>query len=161
MAKPFVLVVEDEPEYSKEIADTVRKTGKYEVAVANSAVEAFKFIEKKKGFFGLGSPRIGCILSDIKMPEMDGLEFAEKLRDTYGSKIGLIFVTAFEDDEKLLTAATESVAGYITKPFKEEQITKALADFFSGNADEMIKSTIYDYLSRGQHKREENNKEDL
>jgi CitB family two-component system response regulator MalR/two-component system response regulator DctR len=155
MAKPFVLVVEDEPEYAKEIADTVRKTGKYEVAVVNSAMEAFQSLEKNKKFFGLGNPRVGCILSDIKMPEMDGLEFVEKVRDKYGSKIGVIFVTAYEDDEKLLTAATESVAGYITKPFKEEQIVNALNDFFGGRADEMIKGTIYEYLSRGQHKRED------
>ena len=128
------------------LAAFIRKIG-YEALIAYSAKEAWETIRKNKGFMGIGSNRIKCILLDIKMPEMDGLQFLEKLRTEHEGKMGIILVTAYEDEDKWLDAATGFVAGYIKKPLKEKEVTDVLRRFFRGEEEDMARETMEDYLA--------------
>lgn len=128
--KPIVLVVDDEVEVANGIADIVKKMGAFEVVTEYSAKGAFEVLRKNKHWFGPN--RVNLILLDIMMPDMDGLQFLEELRKTYrDEQIGVIMVTAYEDEEKWEKATDGFVAGYITKPFREEAIHSAVEKFFS------------------------------
>jgi len=68
MAKPIIMVVDDEKAFADELAKTIKLTGKYDVTVAYSAKDANETLKKNKGIFGIFKNKIRCILLDIKMP---------------------------------------------------------------------------------------------
>jgi len=151
MAKPLIMIVEDEVEYSKEIAEDVKSSGKYEAIVANSAKEALKILSKNKGLLGMSPNRVKCILLDIKMPEMDGLQFLEKIRKEYEDTIGVIIITAYEDYGKWDKALGGFAAGYIKKPYDRNDLLSKLDLFFSGGeetAHKMISDTLREGLDQ-------------
>src|SRR3989338_4645209 len=97
MGKPLIMVVDDERDFANNIADTIRKTGKYEVITAYSGKEALYELGKNKSFLGIAGNKVKLILLDIKMPDMDGLQFLEELQAV---QIGVMMLTAYEDEEK-------------------------------------------------------------
>ncbi|MBS1872924.1 MAG: response regulator [Acidobacteria bacterium] len=86
---------------------------------ANDGREA---LEKLKG-----SP-VGLILSDINMPNMDGLELLANLRaDQAFQQVPIIMVTTEGSQNKVLQALQLGANGYVRKPFTAEQIKEKLA----------------------------------
>lgn len=150
MTKPLIMIVEDEKEVADEIADTIKSSKKYDTIIANSAKAAFDLLKKNKRMLGVMSNKIRCILLDIKMPEMDGLQFLEIMRKEYKEKLPVIMVTAYEDAEKWDKATNEFVAGYIKKPFKSADILGKLDRLFSeeGGQEEMIADTIVESFDK-------------
>jgi len=142
MDKPLIMVVEDDVNFADKIAETIKSTGKYEVVVAYSARDAFAQLKKHRQWFGIMGNRIKLILLDIKMPEMDGLQFLDQLRRKYAAeKIGVIMVTAYEDEEKWNKATEGWVAGYITKPFETKDLLAAVDRYFS-NPEAYVDMTL-------------------
>lgn len=157
MAKPLIMVVDDEKAFADELAKTIKLTGKYDVTVAYSAKDAHETLKKNKGIFGIFKNRIRCILLDIKMPEMDGLQFLKQLRKEYEGKIEVILITAYEDEEKWDKATEGLVAGYITKPFDKNKLLAKLDKLFSSKESRI--DMIGDTLMEGFEKREQLRKE--
>ena len=133
MDKPLIMVVEDEVEYAEKISNAVKSSDKYQTVIAHSAAEALETMQGDKGIFGVFPNRIRCILLDIKMPEMDGLQFLEKIRKDYGGSIEVIIITAFEDYDKGDRAIGGYVASYIKKPFDRQDLLDKLDTLFSKN----------------------------
>lgn len=154
MDKPLILIVEDDVDVANSTAKLIRASGEYNVIVANSANDALKEIKKERIWLGLGGNRIKLILLDIKMPGMDGLQFLKEIRKTNNDEnIGVIMVTAYEDEEKWEEATSGFVAGYIRKPFEEKQLLDAINKFFS-NPDARYKMTL-ETFEKHIHKMEE------
>jgi two-component system response regulator TtrR len=63
----------------------------------------------------------GCIILDVRMPEMSGLELHEKL-DTLGSKLPIIFVTGHGDVPMAVAALQRGACDFIEKPFHNEEL---------------------------------------
>ncbi|KAF0133368.1 MAG: response regulator receiver [Candidatus Saganbacteria bacterium] len=132
MTKPLIMVVDDEREYTEKIANVIKSVNKYEVITAYSAKSAFIQLKKHRQLFGIFNNRVRLILLDINMPDMDGLTFLEEMRRKYcGEKIGVIMVTAYEDEDKWDKATSNFVVGYITKPFDPELLLSMIDRFFS------------------------------
>ena len=72
--------------------------------------------------------KIGLILSDINMPNMDGLQFlsALKAQDSLKS-VPVVMVTTEGSTSKVMEAVSLGAAGYVKKPFTAEQIKEKLA----------------------------------
>ncbi|MCH2220072.1 MAG: response regulator transcription factor [Dechloromonas sp.] len=72
----------------------------------------------------------GCIVLDVRMPEMSGLELQEKL-DSLGSQLPVIFVTGHGDVPMAVGALQRGACDFIEKPFHDEdllsRIVRALA----------------------------------
>lgn len=146
--KPLILVVDDEKDIAENISEFLLSTEKYETLISNSAVEALKIVNKNKGFLGL-SNKVRLIFLDIKMPEMSGLEFLAKLREDYPEdKIGVIMLTAWEDEEKWKKARDGGAAGYLNKPFKGDQLLSLADRFFAGKDLWMVEQTKWELLSK-------------
>lgn len=134
MKKPLIMIVEDEVDFANATARLIQSTGIYDAVIANSSREAFELLKKNELRSDPYPNRVRLVLLDIKMPEMDGLRFLEKLRKTYEEeKIGVILVTAYEDEEKWERATSGFVAGYITKPFEEDVLLSTLEQYFSSD----------------------------
>jgi CheY-like chemotaxis protein len=148
MANPLIMVVDDEVDVANSIANVIRDTKRFEVVTAFSAKEALELLEKNKVFFGLGGNRIRLIFLDIKMPEMDGLQFLEKLRKNYGEDIGVSMLTAWEDEEKWDRATSGFVVNYIKKPFRSEDLISTIDKYFEGKEGKMVLDTFEKHVKK-------------
>ncbi|OGC22993.1 hypothetical protein A2291_00895 [candidate division WOR-1 bacterium RIFOXYB2_FULL_42_35] len=156
MAKPLIMVVDDEVDVANAIANTIKDTDQCDVVVANSATEAIGHLNKNKLFFGLGGNKIRLIFLDIKMPEMDGLTFLEKVRKDFGEDIGISMLTAWEDADKWDKATSGFVVNYIKKPFKAEELLETITKFFEGKEGKMVLETFEKHIKKREEFKEGN-----
>ncbi len=76
----------------------------------------------------LKSAKVGLILSDINMPNMDGIELLNRLKtDENFKSVPIVMVTTEGSQAKVLQALELGAAGYVRKPFTAEQIQEKLA----------------------------------
>jgi len=148
MAKPVVMVVDDEIDVANSITNTIQDTNLYEVVTAYSAKEALAQLGKHKTFLGLGGNKVRFIFLDIKMPEMDGLQLLSRIRRDFGEDIGISMLTAWEDEEKWDKATSGFVVNYIRKPFKSEDLLNTLKNFFEGREARMVLDTFEKHIEK-------------
>jgi CheY-like chemotaxis protein len=142
------MVVDDEVDLANSIAGAIKDYEKYDVLTAYSAKEALEHLKKNKMLMGLGGNRIRFIFLDIKMPEMDGLQFLNKIRKEFGEDIGVSMLTAWEDEEKWDKATSGFVVNYIKKPFETGALIKTLDDFFAGQEGKMVMNTFEKHIGK-------------
>jgi DNA-binding response OmpR family regulator len=70
----------------------------------------------------LGRQRVDIVISDLKMPEMDGLELLRVVKERY-SHVAIIMMTAYGDTYTVKDALLLGADEYITKPFKSFEIS--------------------------------------
>jgi two-component system, LuxR family, response regulator FixJ len=69
--------------------------------------------------------RAGCLIVDIRMPKMSGLELQAKLKQRE-CNVPIIFITAFDDAEIRAQAMTEGAVEFLAKPFDHQLLLKIL-----------------------------------
>ena len=148
MSKPVIMVVDDDKGVSSELARIISATDKYEVVIANSAKEALEQLSKNKVMMGVGGNKIKLIILDIKMPEMDGLQFLEKIRKDYGEDIGVTMLTAYEDSEMWDRATSGFVVSYLKKPFKNQEVLETIDNYFAGRGADMTLNTFEKHIEK-------------
>ncbi|MDI6731475.1 MAG: response regulator [Candidatus Margulisbacteria bacterium] len=146
MEKPLILVVEDDPPMADHIAKTLEETERYRSAVAHNGIEAFEVLDKHKRFLGLAESEIKCVILDLKMPEMDGLQFIREFRkkEPFYKLMPIIILTAYEDQEKLNVTTSPSVgkaAAYLRKPFNRQELIDTVDRVFQEEIGHMIDET--------------------
>jgi len=115
-----IMVVDDEVDLEPLIRQKFRKqirTGEYDFVFAHNGLEALsKLIE---------FPDIGIILSDINMPEMDGLTLLTKLKELKNPSLKTVIVSAYGDMENIRVAMNRGAFDFLTKPinFDDLEIT--------------------------------------
>ena len=108
-----IMIIEDE-KTSRFLLHKILSGQGYTVIVTSSGREALEMLDKEV-------PDI--IISDIMMPGMDGLEFAERIRQNPETKdIPIIMCTAKHDRETVLRAVELGITQYIVKPIVAEKI---------------------------------------
>lgn len=118
--KPLILAVDDEPSNLKLISAALEEG--YQVALAKSAALAEQFLRKKKP---------SLILLDVKMPEKDGIAFAEELMENEETfTIPFVFVTGLGDPETHRKAKALGALGFIEKPFNPAALRSFVDNFF-------------------------------
>jgi len=116
LKKYTILFAEDDATMRQATADILRVFFR-EVYVAKDGKEALECYEDEK-------PDI--ILSDIKMPFMDGLMLSQNIRQS-NFTIPIILLTSYSDQKTLLEAANASIDGYILKPISLEAMLETFA----------------------------------
>ncbi len=85
---------------------------------AGDGVEALESLKTNK---------VGLILSDINMPNMDGLQFLGRLKASSEWKsVPVVMITTEGSQQKVMEAVQLGAAGYVRKPFTAEQIKDKL-----------------------------------
>ncbi len=113
---PNVLIVDDERNYLFVLEDLLTDEG-YNVFTASSGTEALELLRDQQ---------IDTILSDIKMPGMNGIELLERV---FASDPGLpvILMTAFAEVDQAVSAMKKGAVDHIQKPFDNDDIKRAVA----------------------------------
>ncbi|HLS36392.1 MAG TPA: response regulator transcription factor [Bacillota bacterium] len=143
-----ILVVDDDPHIIELLLFYLRKEG-YDTLTAADGKEALEVLKETPAHLAI---------VDIMMPNMDGYELCEEIRNTYD--IPVMMLTAkgeITDKEKAFTAGTDD---YIVKPFEPKEVLfriKALLRRYNMVSEEIItfgNTTInrksYDVTSNGQ-----------
>jgi two-component system response regulator (stage 0 sporulation protein F) len=112
-AKMKILVVDDE-EGARELFNTILTDEGYHVTLAASGEDALS--QLKADAFDL-------VVTDIKMPGMDGLQLLQEIRKS-GSRSDVIMVTAYGEVESYLKAMSLGAAEYINKPIRIKELKR-------------------------------------
>ena len=107
-----ILAVDDEPHMLRLLERIISEKTPYSIVTTNSSLEVPKLLEKES---------FDLILTDLKMPGMDGLDILRTVKEQ-GRSEEIIIITAFGSLETAIEALSSDVFDYITKPFKKEQI---------------------------------------
>jgi two-component system, chemotaxis family, chemotaxis protein CheY len=85
----------------------------------------------REAMVALMSQKVGLILSDINMPNMDGLELLGQLKsDAQWRDVPVIMISAEGSEAKVMEAVQLGARGFVRKPFTAEQIKEKLATLF-------------------------------
>lgn len=115
VAKPCLLVVDDEPDLVQSVQDLLRFD--YRVLGATRASEGLKMMQGE---------RVHIVMSDQRMPEMTGVEMLRRVKETHPDTIRLLF-TAYADLNAVIDAINQgSVYRYISKPWEVEDLKATL-----------------------------------
>ncbi len=114
-SKYTLLFVEDEA-FIRKIALSVLRPYFVEIFEANDGVEALEIYKNK---------RPDIIITDIEMPNMDGLTLCKNIRKE-DKKTPIIITTAYTSTEYLLEAVSLQLIKYLVKPIEEEPLFEAL-----------------------------------
>lgn len=118
----LISVVEDDEPFRDSMRKLVTALG-YPVEVFPSAAN---FLE---------SPLLGettCLVTDVHMPGMTGLELHRRLVDT-GHAIPTILLTAYPDEATRKRALKDGVVCYLRKPVDDDQLERCLRSALAGN----------------------------
>ncbi len=116
MSSGTILVVDDDPVILKS-AEKVLSSGPYEVDTCLNGFEALKRLEEKP---------YDLVLTDLRMPEMDGLELLKKIKTDFpGTEV--IIITGFGTIRSAVEALKYGAYDYIEKPFTPEHLLNTVA----------------------------------
>lgn len=115
--KGYIAVVDDDPEMRSLIEDFLLKEG-YKVTPFDSGTQFISFLSMNTA----EANQFELVVSDIQMPQLNGLELTEKVKALYPD-LPVILVTAFGSIESAIDAMKKGAFDYITKPFKLSEIS--------------------------------------
>jgi two-component system NtrC family response regulator len=106
-----VLIVDDEKNYPLILAAVLEEEG-FETFTANSGVEALEILKNAD---------VDLVLTDMKMPSMDGMELLEKIK-IQDEELPVIMMTAHGTVDKAVEAMQKGAYSYILKPFDNDRL---------------------------------------
>lgn len=110
-----VLVIDDEP-LQAELHTAFLDDAGYQTLIAHDGKQALDILSNE-------SSKIGVILSDVSMPEMDGYELCQKVKDNDDLKaIPFIFVSSLVDIDEKLKGYSVGGDDYVSKPISTEEL---------------------------------------
>ena len=115
--RPVISIIDDDPSVREGTMDLLNSMG--------LAAEAF---ERANDFLNSnGLKRTSCLIADVQMPGMTGLELHNRLVGS-GNVIPTILITAFPNDRDRTRALQNGVRWYLTKPFSENELLACIRE---------------------------------
>jgi len=142
--KSSTLLLAEDDKFVRESFGRVLSLYVGNILLAKDGEEALELFEKEQ-------PDI--IITDVKMPKLNGIELIKKIREENRS-IPIIITSAYSDREYLLDAIKLSLVEYIIKPMKESQLNSVLensAKILLDNSKTKIyfdENNYYDYTNK-------------
>ena len=130
-----ILIVDDEKNYPLVLSAVLQEEG-FETLTANSGQEALAVLD---------SSDVDLVLTDMKMPQMDGIELLQRIK-TIDAELPVIMMTAYGTVEKAVEAMQKGAYSYILKPFDNEQlviyVNKAVTMFRVVKENRQLRSAV-------------------
>lgn len=123
LSKPPVIAIVDDDEAVREaLFDLLQVEG---LPAATFAGAALFLADPKSGGFD-------CLITDVRMPEIDGIELQRQLR-ARGSSMPVIFVTSLMDEATRAQALRDGAIAWFTKPVADEALLRVLRGALARN----------------------------
>lgn len=117
MSKGRILVVDDEDIVRTSCSRTLSPEG-YEVRLAKNGVEGLKMASEE---------RFDLVLTDLKMPDMDGIEVLRIIKEKW-PETAVIIVTGYQTVDTAVKAIKLGAYDYIEKPFTPDALISAVTE---------------------------------
>ena len=115
-----LLLVDDEPSIQSALRRILRREG-YTLLFAGSAAEAFDLLSRHA---------VGVVISDFRMPGMDGVQFLDKVRGLYPQTVRMI-LSGYADVSMITGAINRgAVFRFLHKPWDDRELLEAVRDAF-------------------------------
>lgn len=120
----FVIVAEDSPPNRTILVLLLKKLG-FQVIECEDGQLAWQALDKNR------DKNVVAVVSDIMMPNMDGMELLRKTRDDGEySSIPFVFVTAVSEKDYIFEAKNLHANGYILKPVTFQRVAQKMSEIF-------------------------------
>ena len=130
-----LLLVDDEPLIKVAFQSAVEwgKNGFLLAATASNGQEALHIVETQ---------HIDAVITDLKMPGMDGVEVTKRIRSQWGPTVPVIILSAYDWSEIEQEARQAGVSEFIAKPLFRSRLTATLRQFTSGKKEKNARSLL-------------------
>lgn len=115
-----LLLVDDEERITTSLKRMLRNE-KYDIYTAASGKDGLEIMKENE---------IGVVLSDLMMPEMDGISFFEKMKQMHIETVQILLTAHATLDNTMAAINRLQLFGYLTKPWTMEELTSTLAKAF-------------------------------
>ncbi|MCK4574500.1 MAG: response regulator [candidate division Zixibacteria bacterium] len=115
MNSPSILVVDDELLIRDLLYDFFNQQG-WDISIAENGEKALDILREKK---------VDLVLTDLRMPDMDGLALTTELRKDH-PHLPVIIMTGYPSVDSAITALRQKVADYVIKPFNINKLYKTI-----------------------------------
>lgn len=137
-----ILIVDDEKNYPRILGAVLEEEG-FEIQTANSGKEALEVLQNAE---------VDLVLTDMKMPAMDGIELLEEIKGK-DPELPVIMMTAYGTVDKAVEAMQKGAYSYILKPFDNERlilyVNKAIAVYRVVQENRRLRSAVSSRYSFG------------
>ncbi|MFI5304176.1 MAG: sigma-54-dependent transcriptional regulator [Nitrospiria bacterium] len=110
-----ILVIDDEPEMRSALAASIKQMG-FSVITASRGEEALLLFKEKQ---------IEAILTDFKLPQMNGMEFFQEIQKTQNN-VPVIMMSAYGTIHSAVDAMKSGIFDYLVKPFSQETLESSI-----------------------------------
>jgi|SRR5215475_3552190 len=117
----LVVIVDDDRSVQNALKDLMESAG----ISARSFGSAEEFLESNE------RNEAGCLITDIRMPGMSGLDLQAKLK-AEGSRVPIIFITAHSDPRMKMQAMSAGAVEFLSKPFDDEVLLAKARSVLNG-----------------------------
>jgi len=124
MSEPIIHLIDDDEAVRTSLAFLLEMND----LPAKTYASALDFLEVADGLTG------GCIVTDVRMPEMNGLDLVRRLKER-GSKLPVIVITGHGDVPLAVEAMRAGVIDFIEKPFDDEVLLRSIRMALDVNAE--------------------------
>jgi two-component system response regulator (stage 0 sporulation protein F) len=128
-----ILVVDDEENARIALSKILTREG-YDVASAGNGYEALNYLRDRE---------VELIITDINMPEMNGMAFLRELNRSHPAS-NVIMITAYGEVESYIEAMNLGAFEYINKPVKLEELNKIIRKIFALTSQAHHKETRHE-----------------
>ncbi len=122
---PVIAIVDDDEAVREALSNLLQVLG-YSTCTFDRAADFLMEISNRS---------FDCLITDVKMPGIGGLELQEILR-MMGSSIPVIIITSYTDPVTMQRALEKGAVAYISKPFADEELLRHLQRLFDFNASQ-------------------------
>ena len=115
-----LLLLDDEVNILRALSRVLRRDG-YQILVARNAQDAFALLAKHE---------VHVILSDQRMPEMNGTEFLSRVKDLYPDTVRIV-LSGYTDLKSVTDAINQgAIFKFLTKPWDDKELRSTVAQAF-------------------------------
>lgn len=115
-----LLLLDDEENILRSLTRLLRRDG-YKILMATRAQDAFEILAKHD---------VQVVLSDQRMPEMNGTEFLRRVKDLYPNTVRIV-LSGYTDLKSVTDAINEgAIYKFLTKPWDDDQLRQSIAEAF-------------------------------
>ena len=125
MKGPLIAIVDDDESMRDTTRDLLESAGLAAATFASAA----RLLKSRR------LPRVACLIADVRMPKMSGLELHQRLAAA-NHAIPTILMTAYPDERVRAQAMKANVVCYLAKPFEAEELLNCVRRAIRGESDD-------------------------